>query len=75
MSSLPFGMLLDRPLRSGVTVAAARRGAGAKMLNMGELFQLPKRVPAVDMARVDIDLDPDKNLVSAGGPGVCQAAR
>ncbi|WP_104194516.1 restriction endonuclease subunit S [Cryobacterium sp. M25] len=45
--------LLAYPLRSGVTVSAASRGSGIKMLNMGELFKYP-RIPDVDMARVDL---------------------
>ncbi|MEB0286778.1 restriction endonuclease subunit S [Cryobacterium sp. 10I1] len=48
-----FNELLDYPLRSGVTVAAASRGSGIKMLNMGELFRFP-RIPNVEMARVNL---------------------
>ena len=49
-----FNELLEYPLRSGVTVAAANRGSGIKMLNMGELFKFP-RIPNVEMARVDLE--------------------
>jgi len=61
-----FGDLLDLPLRSGVTVASANRGCGINMLNMGELFRF-SRIPAVDMARVDIDFsDSDRYLLTIG---------
>jgi type I restriction enzyme S subunit len=49
-----FGELLAYPLRSGITVSAASRGTGIKMLNMGELFRYP-RIPSVDMARVQVE--------------------
>lgn len=53
-SQIMFNELLEYPLRSGVTVAAANRGSGIKMLNMGELFKFP-RIPNVEMARVDLE--------------------
>ncbi len=62
----PFGDLLAYPLRSGVTVAAGSRGAGIKMLNMGELFRYPQ-IPGVEMARVEVNLaDPEKMLLQSG---------
>jgi len=62
----PFGDLLAYPLRSGVTVAASSRGAGIKMLNMGELFRYPQ-IPAVEMARVEINVgNPDRVLLQPG---------
>jgi type I restriction enzyme S subunit len=54
------------PLRSGVTVAASDRGAGIKMLNMGELFRYPQ-IPDVEMARVDLGkFDPERVLLRPG---------
>jgi type I restriction enzyme S subunit len=62
----PFGDLLAMPLRSGVTVAASDRGAGIKMLNMGELFRYPQ-IPDVEMARVDLEkFDPERVLLRPG---------
>jgi type I restriction enzyme, S subunit len=62
----PFGDLLAMPLRSGVTVAASDRGAGIKMLNMGELFRYPQ-IPDVEMARVDLGkFDPERVLLRPG---------
>lgn len=61
-----FGELLEVPLRSGVTVPAANRGTGIRMLNMGELFRFP-RVPNVEMARVNLDYsNADRYLLRAG---------
>ena len=61
-----FADLLSYPLRSGVTIAAANRGSGIRMLNMGELFAFP-RVGDVEMARVDIGrVDPDRHLLVRG---------
>ncbi len=61
-----FGDLLAYPLRSGVTVAAANRGSGIKMLNMGELFRYPW-IPATEMARVEIAAyDPERVLLQPG---------
>jgi type I restriction enzyme S subunit len=61
-----FNELLGYPLRSGVTVAAAKRGVGIRMVNMKELFAF-RRLGDVSMARVTLgDVDPDRHLLRPG---------
>lgn len=61
-----FSEVLAYPLRSGVTVPAAQRGAGTRMVNMRELFAY-RRLGDVPMARVDIgDVDAERYLIQAG---------
>ena len=60
-----FGELLALPLRSGVTVPAAKRGSGIRMVNMRELFAHP-RLGNVEMARVEVEGDPERYHLAEG---------
>jgi len=48
-----FGELLEEPLRNGLTRPTRVRGAGIKMVNMGELFAYP-RIGDILMDRVPL---------------------
>ncbi len=48
-----FGELLEEPLRNGLTRPTRVRGAGIKMVNMGELFAYP-RIGDIQMDRVPL---------------------
>lgn len=54
MQSRPFRELFSIPLRNGLTKPKAVRGAGTKMVNMGELFANPRLIN-VDMDRVPLN--------------------
>lgn len=54
MASRPFKELYAIPLRNGLTKPKAVRGAGTKMVNMGELFANP-RIVDVAMDRVPLN--------------------
>jgi type I restriction enzyme, S subunit len=54
MQSRPFKDLFAIPLRNGLTKPKAVRGAGTKMVNMGELFANP-RITNVVMDRVPLN--------------------
>jgi hypothetical protein len=61
-----FGELLSVPLRNGLTRSKAVRGAGTKMVNMGELFAHP-RIRDVPMDRVPLDgVERDRSLLEPG---------
>ena len=51
---LPFAELFETPLRNGLTKPQAVRGAGTKMVNMGEVFA-HRRIYNLDMDRVPMD--------------------
>ena len=62
---LPFGDLLAVPLRNGLTRPKSVRGAGTKMVNMGELFAHP-RIENEPMDRVPLDgTEREKSLLAA----------
>ena len=79
----PFRELYSIPLRNGLTKPKAVRGAGTKMVNMGELFANPRLIN-VDMDRVPLNeaeskssmLEPDDLLFARqslvlSGAGKC----
>lgn len=83
MRSKPFRELFSIPLRNGLTKPKAVRGAGTKMVNMGELFANPRLIN-VDMDRVPMNeaeskssmLEPDDLLFARqslvlSGAGKC----
>jgi type I restriction enzyme S subunit len=51
---MPFEELFEAPLRNGLTKPKAVRGAGMKMVNMGEVFG-HRRIHNLDMDRVPMD--------------------
>ena len=53
-STVPFQNLLRVPLRNGLTRPKAVRGAGVKMVNMGEIFA-HDRIQNIRMDRVLLD--------------------
>lgn len=62
----PFGDLFALPLRNGLTRPKAVRGAGTKMVSMGELFA-HSRIENAPMDRVPLDgIDRERSLLSAG---------
>ena len=66
MASRPFKELFAIPLRNGLTKPKAVRGAGTKMVNMGELFANP-RVVNVTMDRVPLNqTERSSSLLAAG---------
>ncbi len=63
---VPFGSLLQYPLRSGVTIAKNSHGTGIRMVNMGELFKYP-RLGDVDMHLVPLRVeDAERYLLRTG---------
>jgi type I restriction enzyme S subunit len=63
---LPFAELFGTPLRNGLTKPKAVRGAGMKMVNMGEVFA-HRRIHNLDMDRVPIDSrERESSLLRAG---------
>ncbi len=66
MQSRPFKELFAIPLRNGLTKPKAVRGAGTKMVNMGELFSNP-RIINVSMDRVPLRAaERNTSLLAAG---------
>lgn len=66
MASRPFKELYAIPLRNGLTKPKAVRGAGTKMVNMGELFANP-RIVDVAMDRVPLNqAERSSSLLAAG---------
>ena len=66
MASRPFKELFAIPLRNGLTKPKAVRGAGTKMVNMGELFANP-RIVNVAMDRVPLNqAERNSSLLAAG---------
>lgn len=66
MQSRPFKELFAIPLRNGLTKPKAVRGAGTKMVNMGELFSNP-RIINVSMDRVPLNAaERNTSLLAAG---------
>ncbi|MEJ5207193.1 restriction endonuclease subunit S [Denitratimonas sp. CY0512] len=66
MQSKPFKDLFAIPLRNGLTKPKAVRGAGTKMVNMGELFANP-RMTNVTMDRVPLNqAERNSSLLAAG---------
>lgn len=62
----PFGELFAEPTRNGLTRPKAVRGAGTKMVNMGELFANP-RIGNIPMDRVPLSqAEADRALLKAG---------
>jgi type I restriction enzyme, S subunit len=62
----PFGELFAEPTRNGLTRPKAVRGAGTKMVNMGELFSFP-RLRNAPMDRVPLtDKEAEKSLLRVG---------
>lgn len=65
-STIPFGELYEVPSRNGVTRPSRVRGAGYKMVNMGELFQY-NRIGDIEMERVPMsDEDIEKTSIESG---------
>ena len=66
MQSRTFKELFAIPLRNGLTKPKAVRGAGTKMVNMGELFSNP-RIINVSMDRVPLSAaERNTSLLAAG---------
>ena len=66
MASRQFKELFAIPLRNGLTKPKAVRGAGTKMVNMGELFANP-RIVDVTMDRVPLNqTERSSSLLTAG---------
>lgn len=66
MASRPFKELFAVSLRNGLTKPKAVRGAGTKMVNMGELFANP-RIVDVAMDRVPLNqMERSSSLLAAG---------
>lgn len=66
MQSRSFKELFAIPLRNGLTKPKAVRGAGTKMVNMGELFANP-RIADVSMDRVPLSqAERNSSLLAAG---------
>jgi type I restriction enzyme S subunit len=66
MKSKPFRELFAIPLRNGLTKPKATRGAGTKMVNMGELFANP-RIAEIAMDRVPLNqAERNLSLLAAG---------
>jgi type I restriction enzyme, S subunit len=66
MQSKPFRELFAIPLRNGLTKPKAVRGAGTKMVNMGELFANP-RITEIAMDRVPLNqAERNLSLLAAG---------
>lgn len=66
MQYKPFKELFASPLRNGLTKPKAVRGAGTKMVNMGELFANP-RIVNVPMDRVPLNqTERGSSLLAAG---------
>ena len=64
--TVPFNQFFEEPTRNGLTRPKAVRGAGTKMVNMGELFAVP-RIKNLDMDRVPLsDAEATKYLLKAG---------
>ena len=62
----PFGELFAEPTRNGLTRPKSVRGAGTKMVNMGELFAFP-RLHNIPMDRVPLtNEEAEKSLLQAG---------
>jgi len=65
-STIPFGELYEVPSRNGVTRPSRVRGAGYKMVNMGELFQY-SRIGDIEMERVPMkDDEIEKTSIESG---------
>lgn len=62
----PFGELFAEPVRNGLTRPKAVRGAGVKMVNMGELFAYPRLYNA-PINRVSINQFGSPTIPSAKG--------
>lgn len=63
---MPFGVLFAEPPRNGLTRPKAVRGAGVKMVNMGELFKYP-RLRNAPMDRVPLsESEADRFLLREG---------
>ena len=63
---IPFGQVLEQPLRNGINVPSRVRGAGVKLINMGELFA-HDRIGSIQMELAPLPTkDPDKYLVKEG---------
>lgn len=66
LNKRPFGDLFAEPTRNGLTRPKAVRGAGTKMVNMGELFAFP-RLRNAPMDRVPLtDEESEKALLQDG---------
>lgn len=66
MQSKPFRELFAIPLRNGLTKPKAVRGAGTKMVNMGELFA-NSRIAEIAMDRVPLNqAERNLSLLAAG---------
>lgn len=65
-SNRPFGELFAEPTRNGLTRPKAVRGAGTKMVNMGELFA-NSRIANIPMDRVPLtQSESERSLLKAG---------
>ena len=63
---VPFGQLLEEPVRNGIYKKKEFHGRGVKIVNMGELFANP-RLRDVDMRRVELSESEQRRLsVQAG---------
>ncbi len=62
----PFGQLFAEPTRNGLTRPKAVRGAGTKMVNMGELFANP-RIQNIEMDRVPLSEDESQRYLLEAG--------
>ncbi len=62
----PFGELLQIPLRNGLTRPRAVRGAGVRMVNMGELFA-HDRIGDLPMDRVPLSTKEAETYLLAPG--------
>lgn len=66
MSGVRFQELFSEPLRNGLTRPKAVRGAGTKMVNMGEVFAYP-RIPDIKMDRVPLsEAEAERYLLQSG---------
>ena len=65
-NTIPFQNLLRVPLRNGLTRPKAVRGAGVKMVNMGEVFA-HDRIQDIHMDRVPLnDKEKETSLLERG---------
>ncbi len=62
IEEIPFGKLFAEPTRNGLTRPKSVRGAGTKMVNMGELFAHP-RINDAPMDRVPLSESEEKRFL------------
>ena len=65
MTEVPFGELLAEHLRNGLTRPKRVRGAGTKMVNMGELFAY-RRIGDIEMSRVPLAPSESHYMLATG---------